>query len=274
MKITNERFDLNITNLNFTRIDDYINTKTSIRFSCKLCNKIYKKKPKEIKKLKCNCVKHQEKYMVILENKNIILLQNYINIITPILHQCLICENIFKVKPKSIVNSKNNCSFCLGIKMNNEIYSKRLPNDIILCDEYINTHTKLKHKCLKCNNYWFTKPNYILHMKCGCPICNLSKGEKTIIEILNRSNINFTTQYIVNINNINYRFDFYLINLNIFIEYDGIQHFEIVEFFGGEKAFIQTCKNDEIKNKYCMENNIKLIRIPYYVNLNEFNFNI
>ena len=35
-------------------------------------------------------------------------------------------------------------------------------------------------------------------------------------------------------------------------------------FFGGEKQLQKTIKNDEIKNKYCKDNNITLIRIPYW----------
>lgn len=44
------------------------------------------------------------------------------------------------------------------------------------------------------------------------------------------------------------------------MEYDGIQHFEKGHF---NKDFDITRKNDLIKNKYCFENNIPLIRIPY-----------
>lgn len=50
----------------------------------------------------------------------------------------------------------------------------------------------------------------------------------------------------------------------ICIEYVGNQHFEMVEFFGGQKRFEDIKKNDEIKNKYCEKNNLKLLRIPYY----------
>jgi hypothetical protein len=219
-------------------------------------------------------MKTSEKYTNILKSKNLIILENYKTILTPILHKCLICETIFKVKPKSIVNSKNNCSYCLGIKMNNDTYSKRLPPDIILFDDYINSYTKLKHKCLKCDNYWFTKPNYILHMNCGCPFCSSSKGEKFITDYLTKNNIKFIPEYTVIIDNIKYRFDFHLTDKNLFIEFDGIHHFKIIEFFGGEKAFNQVIKNDEIKNKYCLDNNIKLIRIPYYENINDFLINI
>jgi hypothetical protein len=51
---------------------------------------------------------------------------------------------------------------------------------------------------------------------------------------------------------------------NICIEYDGIQHFESVDYFGGELGFINTQMRDNIKNEYCKNNNIKLIRIPYW----------
>ena len=45
------------------------------------------------------------------------------------------------------------------------------------------------------------------------------------------------------------------------IEYDGIQHFEPIKLFGGEKEFLKTQKKDRIKNEYCINNNIRLIRI-------------
>lgn len=45
------------------------------------------------------------------------------------------------------------------------------------------------------------------------------------------------------------------------IEYDGEQHYWAVF---GEKSFQNTLKHDEIKNNYCKENNIPLLRIPYW----------
>jgi len=64
-------------------------------------------------------------------------------------------------------------------------------------------------------------------------------------------------------------FDFYLSDLNICIEYDGIQHFKPIDYFGGDTAFILLQTNDQIKNEYCIENNIKLIRIRYDENIEE-----
>jgi len=58
-------------------------------------------------------------------------------------------------------------------------------------------------------------------------------------------------------------FDFYLPNLNTCIEFDGQQHYNIIEHFGGEKILIENQVRDDIKNKYCLENNIKILRIKY-----------
>ncbi len=53
------------------------------------------------------------------------------------------------------------------------------------------------------------------------------------------------------------------------IEYDGEQHTRPVKRFGGIDKFIKLVMNDSIKNKYCKDNNISLIRIPYTINTQE-----
>ena len=64
-------------------------------------------------------------------------------------------------------------------------------------------------------------------------------------------------------------FDYYIPSIKTAIEYDGIQHYKPVSLFGGEQAFLLLQKHDEIKTKYCKENNITLIRIPYTKNAEE-----
>jgi hypothetical protein len=56
--------------------------------------------------------------------------------------------------------------------------------------------------------------------------------------------------------------------MNSIIEYDGEQHFQPVRFNGmplkeAKKRFFSLSKRDQIKNKYCQDQNINLIRIPY-----------
>lgn len=64
-------------------------------------------------------------------------------------------------------------------------------------------------------------------------------------------------------------FDFYLPEYNCCIEYDGEQHYRAVDYFGGEDGFKKTVAHDNIKNDYCKNNDIKLLRIPYYANVEE-----
>lgn len=96
---------------------------------------------------------------------------------------------------------------------------------------------------------------------CGCV---KSKGEEDIIQILQKNNISFETEKIINIDNKNLRFDFYI--NNYFIEFDGKQHFQYSnKGWNTKEKFELTRKYDLIKNKYCFNNNIPLIRIPYDV---------
>ena len=53
------------------------------------------------------------------------------------------------------------------------------------------------------------------------------------------------------------------------LEYDGEQHFKPLKFFGGKKKFDYRHRNDLIKNKFCKEAGIKLIRIKYNEKLDE-----
>lgn len=99
-----------------------------------------------------------------------------------------------------------------------------------------------------------------------CKICNESKGEKLISNFLSERGINFLREY--RFSDCKHKnklpFDFYLPDLNICIEYDGEQHFYPVDVFGGESEFNEVKIRDSIKNNYCKDNEIKLIRIPYW----------
>ena len=59
------------------------------------------------------------------------------------------------------------------------------------------------------------------------------------------------------------RFDFYIPSINTIIEYNGIQHYEPKDFFGGEKSFKSLVRNDNIKKQYCLDNGINYEIIRY-----------
>lgn len=100
---------------------------------------------------------------------------------------------------------------------------------------------------------------------CGC-IASL--GEQKILHILKENHINyeyqktFLTCYFPDTKRCA-RFDFY-INNEFLLEFDGKQHYEPIEFFGGNEKFELQKTYDEIKNLWCKNNHIKLKRIPYW----------
>ena len=133
---------------------------------------------------------------------------------------------------------------------------------------YINNYTKVDIICPTHGNFKQT-PND--HLKShGCPRCRESKGEIAIAKFLDKHKIKYEREYIFKKLG-SLRFDFYLPDLNTCIEFDGIQHFVPINYWGGEEAFKKTQKNDRIKNEFCEDNNIKLIRIKYtnYNNIEE-----
>lgn len=101
---------------------------------------------------------------------------------------------------------------------------------------------------------------------CGCERIN-SKGEEKIIKILQENNIPFETQKVFDTCKFSdtgalARFDFYVDNKYI-IEYDGELHFTYGTGWATKEKFLKTQEHDEIKTKWCKQNNIPLIRIPY-----------
>jgi very-short-patch-repair endonuclease len=103
----------------------------------------------------------------------------------------------------------------------------------------------------------------------GCPVCNDSKGEKEISKYLLENKIQFERQKRFDAcRNIKpLPFDFFISKQNICIEFDGEQHFIIHEKWGGKIQFEKIQKRDQIKNNFCKNNNIKLIRIKYNENI-------
>lgn len=133
-----------------------------------------------------------------------------------------------------------------------------------LIGEYNTNNLCIKHKqCgnIKCYNKFYSLNNI------GCKICskhNKSKLSTNIENFLRRKGADYKTE--VSFEKCVYKgqlyFDFAIYrnnNLSMLIEADGEQHFKETTF--GKLGVIQ--KRDEIKNQYCKNNNINLIRISY-----------
>jgi len=131
---------------------------------------------------------------------------------------------------------------------------------------YNNNNTKSYITCSEHGDFLQTPSSHLSGS--GCKMCNnTSKGEKLILNLLIKYDITYIKEYsikdCVSTKNKPLRFDFYIPELNLCIEYDGIQHFKVCKFYNHITDFNLIKKYDNIKNTYCVENNIKLLRISY-----------
>ena len=129
---------------------------------------------------------------------------------------------------------------------------------------YIDNHCAFWNCKCDCGNEVIVAGNHLRTghtTSCGCI---KSAGEMYINTILSQNNINYSTQYTVLIDKAYYRFDCAILdndnNLIRLIEFDGEQHYEESNFYD----YQTTHRNDLRKNQYCKENDIPLVRIPYW----------
>ena len=150
-----------------------------------------------------------------------------------------------------------------------DITNQRFGNLIALEPTQERRHGSIVWKCLcDCGNFHFTTTELLLGghtQSCGCI---RSRGNQKVQQILQQNNIPFIKEYPIRINNMNYYYDFAIVQnekVICFIEYDGILHFEQDKYHGWNNAenWKRTQENDNIKNDYAKNNNIPIVRIPY-----------
>lgn len=129
-------------------------------------------------------------------------------------------------------------------------------------------HTVYRCRC-ECNRVIeVERGSLVSGLTTSCGICMKSKGEYKISQVLEKIKIKYFSQYSFeqcrSKAGAKLKFDFYLPDYNICIEYDGEQHFSYTNSgWRTEENFLLLKENDEIKNQYCRDNKIGLIRIPY-----------
>lgn len=175
---------------------------------------------------------------------------------------CTIDNGVIKI------NTANYKTFADGRQRTFD-YAKE--NNITIETPYIGAHDNLIIN-FGCNHGSYTTTPHNLKRSYGeCPFCFSSKGEEEIAKVLSSLRYEFDRQKrFPECRRENMLpFDFYIESLNLCIEFDGIQHYEPVDFSNkGEEHAFKEFKirqiNDKIKNEFCKKNKIKLIRIPYY----------
>lgn len=205
-------------------------------------------------------------------------LVNYIDKDTPIK---LICKEhgIVEITPRNHLESKTGCTYCgygyIPSGPNNSLSKEEFIRRARLVHgdtydyseiKYVNNKTLIKIYCKECKEYFWQTPNDHLNDH-GCPNCKLSLGERRIKNFLILNNIEYIPQKIYeDLKDTDYlKFDFYLPDYNLCIEYQGIQHYIPQPYFGGKEAFKKLQYHDQMKRDYCRKNNIDLLEIKYTI---------
>lgn len=121
----------------------------------------------------------------------------------------------------------------------------------------------------ECGNYKTTVTSALInHSTTSCG-CSKSYNESNIQKYLDNNKIRYYTQWKHNScrfpdTNALLIFDFYLPTYRTIIEYDGEQHFQSIQFYGGDESFYRQKERDKYKNQWCKKNGYILLRIPYF----------
>ena len=187
----------------------------------------------------------------------------------------------FPIANNAIYHNTCGCSFCYGkTKKTKEEYQELFNLDDELKEYTVqevfskdgHVYGKIIHNCDLCENYEFTIriSDMISKHQQRCPKCKQlnveSRACKEITKFLEDNNIEFEKEKRFDSckNIASLPFDFFIVNTNILIEYDGLQHFKSSKsgFFTEEKVK-KIQERDKIKTEWCKNNGYNLIRIKY-----------
>lgn len=293
-KLTKEEFEERVKIKSNDTIDvsefNFINTQKEGKCVCKICGnvwypkaysilqghgcrKCYDKRNSDNRKIDLS--KIQERIDKTTSNAHII--GDYIDTKHKCLAQCDKCGNIWEAMPSDLLRG-HSCPKCgreessENERITNKEYIDRCYS--IYGDEYDLSELNYtimrddvypickKHGKFSINAYQFLKGN-------GCKKCRMSGGQRKLSKFLKDNGIIFYEEYnkfdwLTRKNSGRMSFDFFIPSLNIAIEYQGKQHFEKVDRFGGEEGLRLTKERDAYKRDICRENGVKLIYfIPY-----------
>ena len=289
-KRTHEEYveELAIKNPTLEVVETYINAKTKIEHHCKVHDTYWKTSPSSVLQGKgCSLCKKEkigkkhrmthEEFLKELygKNSNIQIDGKYINSGENIKSICKVCGHIWYPRASRLLQGYG-CPNCAHQNLANKlrktheefIEELRIINPYIrVIDKYITNHKKVTCICEICSHQWSASPAKLLS-KQGCPSCNESIGERTINIFLSINKISYNKYHkydgLVGVGGGLLSYDFYLPQYNLLIEFQGKQHEQPIEHFGGEEKFEIQQEHDKRKREYAKAHNINLLEIWYY----------
>ena len=213
----------------------------------------------------------QEVYDIV--GNEYIFLDTYVNNHTKLRVKHNKCGHIYRVLPSNFLKGTR-CPYCFASvrgkarrksnsQFKQEVYDL-VGNEYIFLDSYVNNKIKIRVKHNKCNRVYEVRPRSFFEGY-RCPYCSSSKGEDIINKILRLLGIEYEYQKKFEDlrDNQPLSYDFYIPSQSILIEYQGQQHYEPIDYFGGKHQFKLQQKHDKLKADYAKDHNYTLITVPY-----------
>lgn len=270
-------------------IGSYINNKSRITLKHNVCGKEYSPTYKDVVAGKSRCVhcynpksiliSHEEwlKEVATLVGKEYSVLGEFKRATAKVLMKHNTCGREFEMAPKYFRRGRR-CPKCGGTaKKSHEEFvdevKKLVGDEYRVIGAYVNDATKISLEHSKCKSIYEVTPSHFIQGK-RCPACRWgrnSKGVKEITRLLQKFEIPFEIEKSFNglqsDNGRPLRYDFFLFEHNILIEFDGEGHFVEKTVTVNSNMFkpnIETIKkHDKRKNDYADKNGLSLVRFNY-----------
>lgn len=288
-KKTNEEFlyDLSLISNTIVPLEKYINAKTKIKIKCLVCENEFYNTPDNLLRgekcpicaLKQRGLKRRKSHDTFVQEMNamhpeLIVQSQYKTSFDKVLCTCQVCGCVFNGTPARMLTGSG-CPECANKKISQKLtkpYTQfkdellSINPNIEIIGEYIRQSEHLCVKCNICHHEWSPLGTSLLS-GFGCPMCSNSHGENMIDKYLHERNIEHNHQQEYNnlrgVGNGKLSYDFYLINYNLLIEYQGQFHDGTARLQTKEQFEVQQI-HDKLKQQYAQDNNIGLLEIWYW----------
>lgn len=291
---TQEEFDTIVKDLvgeEYTFLEGYRNNCEKTEVIHNTCGYRYGVRPKDfIRGNRClRCFRanqrrspetYREDFDTIMGN-DYVLLSEYTHSREPIKFLHVPCGRAVMRRADNLYQSCMGCLYCTNkgfTKSHEEFVSQvttRYGNIYEVLGEYVNNKTPIRIRHNVCGKVTRMAPNNLLRAKnhSSCGYCSQSSGEQAVKRALESIGAEFTEQKSFSDLRSNkgypYRYDFYVAESKLIIEYHGRQRYVPIEFIGGEKTLMKRQEADRIKREYALGKGYKYLEIHYQTPLED-----
>lgn len=272
----------------------FVNAKTPIRVQCLDCGEVFENIPDllKINKFPCPGCRIEKNRLANIDkvrskldarmkelgaDKDFLVVEYPELMIGNMTLKHLACGNLIHTsisnlsRPyRGVRGTSTGCEYCSGTHTYTEdeilaYMEKERPGYKFLESFMEDNHLMVKVAHERCGKTRDLQFNYFMRGD-GCPNCKMSAGEETILFTLAKGSVPYEREKNFGFDSYQgARYDFFLPERNLIIEYDGAQHFKPLEVWGGEEMFAERVYRDRKKNKLAIDAGMVIIRIPYTV---------